>query len=52
MDADKCEMLVAFFASAIIRKFFQVFVPKDMVQEGEDLSNGSERSVKVYLAKS
>lgn len=52
VDADKSEMLVAFFASAFIRKFFQVFVPRDRVQEEEDLSNGSGRSIKVYLVRS
>lgn len=51
VDAEKAEVLVAFFASAFIRKVFQVFVPRDRVQE-EQFSNGSRRSIKVYLEKS
>ena len=51
VDAAKAEVLLAFFASAFIRKVFQVFVPRDRVQEGEELSNGGRRSIKAYLEK-
>lgn len=50
MDADKCEMLVAFLPPPLSESSFRSLC--NMVQEGEDLYNGSERSVKVYLAKS
>lgn len=52
VDVGKAEVLVVFFASAFIRKVFQVFLPRNRVEEGEELSSDGRRSDNVHLEHS